>query len=129
MRFGKLIKVMLLGAALALPAGSLATSAATVVLLVITAVSIALSVVIADNVEDEVARRYEARAETESQVFTDASQTAQIGPAMRKCSNLASTADALFAPQRGIPGIPSAASPTSASLSAIRASASDRESG
>jgi PAS domain S-box-containing protein len=58
-------------------AARVATSAAAVVLLVITALAIALSVVIADNVEDEVARRYGARAETESQVFADASRAAQ----------------------------------------------------
>ncbi|MDE0804061.1 MAG: ATP-binding protein [Acidimicrobiales bacterium] len=57
-------------------AARVATSAAAVVLLVITSVAIALSVVIADNVEDEVARRYEARAETEATVFSDASQSA-----------------------------------------------------
>lgn len=57
-------------------AARVATSAAAVVLLVITSVAIALSVVIADNVEDEVARRYEARAETEANVFSDASQSA-----------------------------------------------------
>ena len=58
-------------------AARVATSAAAVVLLVITALAIALSVVIADNVEQEVARRYGARAETESQVFADASSSAQ----------------------------------------------------
>ena len=58
-------------------AARVATSAAAVVLLVITALAIALSVVIADNVEDEVARRYGARAETEAQSFSDASQSAQ----------------------------------------------------
>ena len=58
-------------------AARVATSAAAVVLLVILALAIALSVVIADNVEDEVARRYGARAETESQVFDDASRAAQ----------------------------------------------------
>jgi PAS domain S-box-containing protein len=58
-------------------AARVATSAAAVVLLVITALAIALSVVIADNVEDEVARRYGARAETESQVFADAAEAAR----------------------------------------------------
>lgn len=58
-------------------AARVATSAAAVVLLVITALAIALSVVIADNVEDEVARRYGARAETEAQVFDDASRSAR----------------------------------------------------
>jgi len=59
-------------------AARVAMSAAGVVLLVITVLSIALSVVIAENVEDEVARRYQARAETESQVFADASRSAQV---------------------------------------------------
>jgi PAS domain S-box-containing protein len=59
-------------------AARVAMSAAAVVLLVITVLSIALSVVIAANVEDEVARRYEARAETESQVFADASRSARV---------------------------------------------------
>ena len=58
-------------------AARVATSAAAVVLLVITALAIALSVVIADNVEDEVARRYGARAETESQVFATASESSR----------------------------------------------------
>lgn len=61
-------------------AARVATSAAAVVLLVITSVAIALSVVIADNVEDEVARRYEARAETEANVFADAG-TSAVGDA------------------------------------------------
>ncbi|WP_436793503.1 ATP-binding protein [Actinospongicola halichondriae] len=61
-------------------AARVATSAAAVVLLVITSVAIALSVVIADNVEDEVARRYEARAETEANVFADTS-TSAVGDA------------------------------------------------
>ncbi len=52
-------------------AARVATSAAAVVLIVITALSLALSVVISTNIEDEAARRYEARAETESQVFAD----------------------------------------------------------
>ncbi len=57
-------------------AARVAMAAATVVLLVVTVLSIALSVVIAENVEDEVARRYEARADTESQVFADTSDSA-----------------------------------------------------
>ena len=57
-------------------AARVAMAAATVVLLVVTVLSIALSVVIAENVEDEVARRYEARADTESQVFDDTSDSA-----------------------------------------------------
>ncbi len=58
-------------------AARVATAAAAVVLLVITALSIVLSVVISDNVENEVARRYEARAETESQVFEETAGTAR----------------------------------------------------
>ena len=58
-------------------AARVAMAAATGVLLVVTVLSIALSVVIAENVEDEVARRYEARADTESQVFTDTSGSAR----------------------------------------------------
>jgi PAS domain S-box-containing protein len=58
-------------------AARVAMAAATVVLLVVTVLSIALSIVIAENVEDEVARRYEARAETESQVFADTSGSAR----------------------------------------------------
>jgi PAS domain S-box-containing protein len=57
-------------------AARVAMAAATMVLLVVTVLSIALSIVIAENVEDEVARRYEARAETESQVFADTSDSA-----------------------------------------------------
>ncbi len=59
-------------------AARVAMAAATVVLLVVTVLSIALSVVIAENVEDEAARRYEARAETESQVFADTSSSALV---------------------------------------------------
>lgn len=58
-------------------AARVAMAAAAVVLLVVTVLSIALSVVIAENVEDEVARRYEARADTESQVFADTSGSAR----------------------------------------------------
>jgi PAS domain S-box-containing protein len=58
-------------------AARVAMAAAIVVLLVVTVLSIALSVVIAENVEDEVARRYEQRAETESQVFADTSDSAR----------------------------------------------------
>ena len=72
-------------------AARVATSAAAVVLLVITAVAIALSFVIADNVEDEVARRYEARAETEANVFADAS-TSAVGDATLLARTLQSRA-------------------------------------
>lgn len=58
-------------------AARVAMAAASVVLLVVTVLAIALSVVIAENVEDEVARRYEARADTESQVFSDTSDSAR----------------------------------------------------
>ena len=59
-------------------AARVAMAAATVVLLVVTVLSISLSVVVAENVEDEAARRYEARAETESQVFADTSASALV---------------------------------------------------
>ena len=75
-------------------AARVATSAAAVVLLVITSLAIALSVVISENVEDEAARRYEARAETESQVFTDASEAAR-GEAVLLARSLQSRADQL----------------------------------
>lgn len=72
-----LLAVALLVASRRSIAARVATSAAAVVLLVITALSIALSVVISENVEDEVARRYQARAETESQVFDETARTAR----------------------------------------------------
>ena len=58
-------------------AARVAMAAAAVVLVVVTVLAIALSVVIAENVEDEAAERYEARAETESQVFVDAGRSAR----------------------------------------------------
>jgi PAS domain S-box-containing protein len=58
-------------------AARVAMAAAAVVLVVVTVLSIALSIVIAENVEDEAAERYEARAETESEVFDDASRSAR----------------------------------------------------
>lgn len=77
-------------------AARIATSAAAVVLLVITSVAIALSIVISANVEDEAARRYAARAETEAQVFVDASQAAE-GEATLLARTLQSQASAITA--------------------------------
>jgi len=92
-------------------AARVAMSAAGVVLLVITVLSIALSVVIAENVEDEVARRYEARAATESQVFADASRAAQVSAELL----------ARLLAARG-PAIRAATDPTAAPASATAAS-------
>jgi len=58
-------------------AARVAMAAATVVALVVTVLSVSLAVVIAENVEAEAAERYEARADTESQVFADASRSAR----------------------------------------------------
>ena len=85
-------------------AARVASVAAGVVLLVITTLAIALSVVIADNVEDEVARRYEARAETEANVFADASQSA-LGDAVLLGRTLASRSNEIAAvDDAGAPG-------------------------
>lgn len=99
-------------------AARVAMSAAGVVLLVITVLSIALSIVIASNVEDEVARRYEARADTESQVFADSGRAARVSaellarvlpsperaPQIRTAADPAALPVAAAAAQEGIAG-------------------------